>query len=127
MLPTLIAENIKLEGFQKLEDLTPYNTNAAKEKTVLDLLEKFLSNLIGFITVLATLFFLVQTFIAAFSWVTAGGDSKKVETARNKMMQGVLGLVIIVAAYSMLEILGKLIGIDILDVKGMLNSVIPTY
>lgn len=117
--------DVTLKGFEQLEDLTPYNEGAATGKNVLDILEKFISNLIGFITVLATLFFLVQTFLAAFSWVTAGGDSKKVESARNKMMQGVLGLVVIVAAYSMLEILGKLIGIDILNVKGTLDLIIP--
>jgi len=125
MLPTLIADSIELKGFEKLEDITPYNEGAATGNTVLEIIERFLSNLIGFITILASIFFLVQTFTAAFTWVTAGGDSKKVEQARNQMMQGAIGLIIIVAAYSVLEILGELIGIDILNVQEGLKLIIP--
>lgn len=47
---------------------------------------------------LGTIFF-AQIVYAGYMWMTAGGDSKKVETAQKYIKNGVIGLVIILASY----------------------------
>lgn len=125
---TLIAagKDIPLGGFGELEKDSPYNQGSATKTGVVDNLVAFLSNLIGFFTVLAALFFVVYSFVAAFSWVTAAGDSGKIEKARNQLIQGVLGLIVIVAAYGIIELVGAIVGVEILNIEALLQSIVPT-
>jgi uncharacterized membrane protein len=87
-------------------------------------LELYIGDIIGIITTLAALFFIVYAFLAAYQMVTAGGDSGKVTKAKDRLTWGVLGLVLIVATYSIIGLIGSLVGIPILDLGTMLDSVI---
>lgn len=88
-------------------------------------LELILSNVLGFFTIIGGLFFIVYFLIAAMEWITSGGDSGKLTNARNKMMHGILGLVILVAAYGIIGIIGTLVGIDLLNPAELINSISP--
>lgn len=88
-------------------------------------LETYVSDILGIITVLAALFFIVHAFLAAFQWVTSGGDSGKVTKARERLTWSTLGLVLIVATYSILGLIGGLIGFSILEVGEMIEKVSP--
>jgi len=59
-------------------------------EAALENLESFISNLIGFMTVLASLFFVVYFVLGAFEWITSGGDKGKLEKARNRMLYRVV-------------------------------------
>lgn len=87
-------------------------------------LELYLSDIIGLITALAALFFIVYAFLAAFQMAAAGGDSGKVTKAKDRLTWGVLGLVLIVATYSIIGLIGSLVGISILDPGAMINEII---
>lgn len=52
-----------------------------------------------FIGLLGTIF-LILILTAGWNWFTAQGDSKKIETAKAKMINAVIGLVIVVSAYA---------------------------
>ena len=88
-------------------------------------LENFLSNFIGFLTTLAGLLFLIYFIFAALSWVTSGGDKGKVESARNQMTQAALGLVIVIAAYGITGVVGRVFGLDILNPLKLLQQLAP--
>ncbi len=51
----------------------------------------------------------------AIEWISAGGDSGKVEKARNKMMQAVIGLLALAASYAILQLALKLLGLGSLN------------
>jgi tetrahydromethanopterin S-methyltransferase subunit G len=51
---------------------------------------------IGFLGVI----FLVLTIYAGVTWMTAAGDAKKVDKAKGTLTTAVIGLVIVLAAYS---------------------------
>lgn len=88
-------------------------------------LETYMSDIIGIITILAALFFIVYAFLAAFEWVTAGGESGKIEKAKNRFIWGTLGLVLIVASYAIVGLIGSLIGISILSPGEMIQQIVP--
>jgi|GEM_PF-1532349 len=48
---------------------------------------------------------LIIMLYAGFLWMTAGGDSQKIETAKSWMINGVIGLVIIFASWSIVSFL----------------------
>lgn len=64
---------------------------------------------LGFLGILL-LFYMLY---AGFLWMTAGGDTKKVDTAMSIIKQAVIGLVIIVAAFAISSfVLGSLVNVS---------------
>ena len=82
---------------------------------------KILSNVFGLITLGAGIFLLAQLVMGGFQYASAGGDSKAVENAQKRIVNGIIGLIIIVAAYFIIGIIEKVLGIKILT-----GAVIPT-
>ena len=91
-----------------------YAGDSASGYNALDNAEYLISQLLGFLTVFASLFFIVYFFMGALKWTAAGGDAGKVSKARDQMIQGVVGLIVIVASYSVVGLIGQIIGLDIL-------------
>lgn len=88
-------------------------------------LVKIISTFLGFLTTLAGLMFLIYFIFAALSWITAGGDKSKVEHARQQMTNAALGLIIVIASYAIAGIIGKVLGIDILNPVPILMNLNP--
>lgn len=79
-----------------------------------------ISNTIGFLTVAAGLWFMMQLFVGAFGWMSSGGDKAQLEAARNRITHAVTGLIIVVAAIAIIGVLGEFLGLDILINPGKL-------
>lgn len=62
---------------------------------------------------LATLLFLLW---GALDWILAGGEESKVSEARKKMTGAIIGLAILAASVAIVELVGSLIGIDLLRI-----------
>lgn len=93
---------------------------------VLGQFEGIISTSISVLTVVGGLFFVVYFFLAALKWITAGGDGGKVGKARDEMVQGVIGLIVIVAAYGIIGLLGTVLGLDLLNpAKTVLDIITP--
>jgi hypothetical protein len=121
---SLIAQgtNIPLGGFTPPS--TAYSEGSAEGDTALTNLEFFISNLIGFLTALGSIFFVIYFVLGAFQWITSGGDKGKLESARNRMMYGVLGMILIIASYSLLGLLSGLIGVDFLNPAEQIRNIV---
>jgi hypothetical protein len=89
-------------------------------------LADILSNTIGFFTIIASVFFIFHFITGAFKWTTAGGEAAKAEEARTKMTNATIGLVITVAAYSIIYIIGLVLGLDILDIGKQVSTLGPS-
>lgn len=87
-------------------------------------LETMISTGIGILTIVAGLFFVFYFFLAAIKWMTAGGDAGQIQKARDEMIQGVMGLVIIVAAYGVIGLIGTIFGIDLLNPAAQINEIV---
>ena len=48
-------------------------------------------------------------------WITSGGDKAKYEAARNRITAALVGLAIVAAAWAIMVIVGKFLGINILN------------
>ncbi len=118
---TLIAQSEFGSGF--IPPDSPYNEGG--DQNPIGLIVKFLSNLVGFLTILGAMFFIVQFLMGAFSWISAGGDSGKIEKARNQILNGIIGLVIMVAAYSIIGLIGGIIGIDFINLEETIRELDP--
>lgn len=63
---------------------------------------------------LSALLFLVW---GAFDWILAGGDEGKIKSARQKITNSVVGLIILVASVALVDLVGNLIGFDLLQLE----------
>lgn len=84
-----------------------------------------LSNIIGFITLLGGLFFLIYFLIGGFEWLRAGGDKGQIEKAQNRMVNGAVGLLIMILAIAIVGVVGGVFGLDLLNPGETFLELIP--
>jgi hypothetical protein len=75
---------------------------------------KGVSSVIGVMTVAAGIWFIFQVIIGGFFWITSGGDKQRLHEARERITNAIIGLVIVVAGWSLLALAGQFFGWDIL-------------
>lgn len=71
-----------------------------------------ISGLVSLFLIIGSIAALLYVIIGGVGWVISDGDKGKLEQARNKITQAVLGLIILAAAWAMWILLGKFLGID---------------
>ena len=86
---------------------------------------RVVSQTIGVMTIFAGLWFIAQLFQGAYSWISAGGDKQAVENAKKRLTNAIIGLGIVVAAYGLIGIVGAFLGLDILNVGGLIRNAGP--
>lgn len=74
-----------------------------------------LSAILGLLTIIGGLYFFIQFVTAGLAWIGSGGDKNNIEAARNKIMNAILGLAIVVMAWVFIGIIGRFVGLDILN------------
>ncbi len=90
-------------------------------------LTSFLSTLIGVLTIIAFIWFTIQFILGAISIITAGGDKQALEGARKKITNAIIGVVVVIAAVFVIDLVGTIFGIPFLDLYGLFNTLItPT-
>jgi uncharacterized membrane protein len=90
------------------------------------ILNRILSTVIGVMTMVAAIWFLILIITGAYAWMNAGGDKAAIENARNKIINGLIGFTIVIAAIFILDLVGELIGLPfILDPAEFIGNVSP--
>lgn len=84
-----------------------------------------LSNIVGFLTILGGIWFMIQFLIGAFKWITSGGDKNNVEAAKEHLTHAVISLAILVAAYIITGLVGAIFGLDILNPQNIISGLVP--
>lgn len=91
-----------------------------------DVFVNTISQIMGLMTAIGVLWFLFQLFMGAIAWIGAGSDKQALDNAKKKITNAIVGVVIVAAAYSFLGVVGYFLGIDILNLKGMIQALDPT-
>lgn len=60
--------------------------------------------------------FLLYFLLGGLGWITAGGDKGKIEEAKGKITQGLIGLAILAASYVIIKFIETAIGMNILNI-----------
>lgn len=72
-------------------------------------LGSFLTWVLNIVFLIAAIIALVYLIWGAFNWITSGGDKSKTADARNKIIAAVVGLVLLAAAWLILQIVLSLL------------------
>ncbi len=92
----------------------PLGLNGVDPRESFNILNNTISTTIAILTIVAFIWFTIQFFLGAVGIITAGGDKAKVEGARNKITTGLIGIVVVIAATFIIQLVGTILGIDIL-------------
>ena len=67
----------------------------------------FMSNILRLVFVVAGIFAFFNFIIAGFQYMNAGGDSKSLTAAWDRIWQSLIGLVIIVGSFAVAALIGQ--------------------
>ncbi len=79
--------------------------------TAPSLLARVLSSAIGLITAIAFIWFLFLLITGAVALMSAGGDKVAIENARRRITTGLIGLVVVIGATFILDLIASILGI----------------
>lgn len=74
-------------------------------------LEVIFYNVVNMAAIAAGVATLVMIIVGGFGYLTAGGDAKKAEGAKNTLTYAVLGLVLLISGYIILRFIGEFTGL----------------
>lgn len=69
--------------------------------------------MVSFVLIVAALAFFFIFVIGGIKWITSGGDKGKVEGARSQITAGFIGLVIVFAAWAILDIIENFFDVNL--------------
>ena len=70
---------------------------------------------LSLVMIIAALLVLVYLMWGAFDWLTSGGDKAKIDSARQKLIAAVVGLIIVASSYAILLLAIRFLGFTDLD------------
>lgn len=73
-------------------------------------ISKFLSNLIALIYTLAAIVLIFMIMWGAWDWLTSEGDKEKLDSARKKIINALVGIVLFAAAFAIIQVMGQFTG-----------------
>jgi len=68
---------------------------------------------VAFILMVAAIAFFFMFVIGGIRWITSGGDKGKVQAAQSQITAGLIGLVIVFAAWAILSIIENFFGVNL--------------
>ncbi len=75
-----------------------------------------ISNMAGALFIFGLLATFLLLLTGGISWLTSGGDKSKLEQAREKIINAIIGLIILAASWAVISVVGHLVGIDIKNI-----------
>lgn len=85
--------------------------------------ETIISIIIGVMTVGGGIYFIFVFITGAYNWISASGDKQKLTKARDTILQALIGLIILIAAYVIIAVAGFVLGFSILDPAEILGEI----
>ncbi len=81
-----------------------------------EFVQKLVPAAIGLIFVAGFIFFIFMFLWGAVSWIISGGDKGTVESARGKITNSIVGLVLLLSSLALVKVIEAFFGIDILSI-----------
>lgn len=88
-------------------------------------LTNFISGVIGVMTLVGILWFIFVFITGAIGIISSGGDKQALESAKKKITTGLIGLVVLIAAVFIIDLIGYLFGFtgSILDLPALFGLI----
>ena len=78
-------------------------------------LGEILKGVLALVFFVAGIAFFIMLLLGGIQWITAGGDAKALDSARARITNAVIGLIIVAAAYALALIIEQVFGVPIVS------------
>lgn len=78
---------------------------------------------IGLMTLVAGVYFLFQFITAGYDYMSSQNDKSKIQGAQRKIVNSIMGLIIVIGAYALMGLLGYVFGIDFFKVGSFISNI----
>lgn len=90
-----------------------------------------IGSLLSVVMAIAMLSLLLMLVWGGLEWITAGGDKSKLESARSRIMQSIIGVVVLASAVAIFSLMQQILGVCVLNFgpyscSGTSSSTSPT-
>lgn len=75
-----------------------------------DNLGSLINSALNLVMIVALLLVFLYLILGGIQWITSGGDKGKTEEARNKITAAVIGIIILAAAYALVQFVAYILG-----------------
>src|SRR3990167_6611629 len=101
------------------QDPTPVNITISPPPQVrLTDFGRLFTGVVAFLLLVAFILAFFYLILGGIAWLTSGGDKSNIETARNKIIAAIIGLIIVAATWALFSLVGGAIGFDIFGAGG---------
>ena len=73
----------------------------------------YVSNIVGALLIIAAIAALIFLVMGGINWITAGGDTKKIDSARDRITGALIGLAVVAVSWALFLIIDNFLGIGI--------------
>ena len=80
-------------------------------------LQKLIPSLVSIFLLLGSLFFFFFILWGAVEWISSGGDKGKIEAARTRITNSVIGLAILYSTWAIVNVISTFFGITIFNLN----------
>lgn len=105
----LIADKVD-ETFGKISPPPAIQTFVDKNPTGAAGISSLLSNLIALFYLAAVIVLIFMLLWGAFDWMTSEGNKEKLDSARNKIINAIIGILLFAVAFAIFQVLGTFTG-----------------
>lgn len=110
--------------FGQLRGVGPLGFENSDPSSAVKVFSNFISGVIGVLTIIAIIWAVFTLIMGAIGIISSGGDKQALESARKKITNGIIGLVVVIISLFIIQIIGYLLGItDILNIQTLFNLV----
>lgn len=92
--------------------LGPFGGIALSGEGAMEKVVDTISAIVGFMTICAAIWFLFQILYGGYQWLSSGGDSKQLASARDRLTHAFIGLTIVVGAWALLAMVSAFFGTE---------------
>ena len=78
---------------------------------------RLISSIFNVAIIVAAIFVFFMLILGGYGWLTAGGDKAKVEEARTRITNALIGLAIVASAWALITIITQFFGVDITNLR----------
>lgn len=71
-----------------------------------------ISSLVGVFLILSFISTLLYMLLGGFDWITSGGDKTKLQSARDKITNALVGMVVVGASWAVMMVAGNFFGLN---------------
>jgi len=95
----------------------PVLSPSLQDKTGVEFFHDLLPRIIGLVFIIGVLVFFFVFLFGAIQWISSGGDKATVEQARGRIVNAIIGLVLLFVTIALIKIIESIFGVNILQIN----------